>query len=143
MKKPDFILKGRKVFGGNARGEALVTSELITWNGGIYYGSGEVVERNHEIIGKVVKDRILIFDGSNGSTAYARRHADTVRYGNGPKGVILISSFRHDPPAAIAVIAAGIPSIDEVEDNPLKYIKTGDQIKLDADKGIVEIYKIK
>jgi len=142
MIKPDFILKGRKVIGGISEGEALVTSELITWNGGVFFGTGEVVERNHEIYGKLVKNKILVFDGSNGSTVYARIHAKTVRDGNGPKGVILISSFRHDPPAAIAVVAAGIPSVDELEDNPLKYIKTGDYVKLDANKGTVEIYKV-
>ena len=45
-------LKGRKVVGGVAEGEALVTEERISGWGGIDPRSGTVIETRHELRGK-------------------------------------------------------------------------------------------
>ncbi len=48
---PDIVLHGRKVVGGVARGEALVTRETISGWGGVNPMKGEVIESRHELRG--------------------------------------------------------------------------------------------
>ncbi len=42
---------------------------------------------------------------------------------------------------AAGCILAGIPLMDKLDKDPTKVIKTGDLVKIDADKGIVEVMK--
>ncbi|HDM05699.1 MAG TPA: DUF126 domain-containing protein, partial [Candidatus Aenigmarchaeota archaeon] len=49
------ILKGRIICEGRAEGEALVTSQPISFFGGVDPRTGIVVEKGHELEGKCVK----------------------------------------------------------------------------------------
>ena len=49
--KPDIVLTGRKVVGGIAEGEALVTRDTISGWGGINAMTGTVIESRHEMGG--------------------------------------------------------------------------------------------
>ena len=51
------VLRGRKVVGGCAEGEALVTRDTISGWGGINEREGTVIERRHELRGKASKTR--------------------------------------------------------------------------------------
>ncbi len=44
---------------------------------------------------------------------------------------------------AYASIVMNIPTVDELDKNPLEIIETGDWVKVDASKGIVEVTKKK
>ena len=48
---PDIVLRGRKVVGGVAAGEALVTRETISGWGGVNPMKGDVIESRHELRG--------------------------------------------------------------------------------------------
>jgi len=45
----------------------------------------------------------------------------------------------HEPVLSGAVIATEIPTVDHPEKNVLKLIKTGDYIKVDATRGVIEV----
>ena len=57
------ILRGRKVVGGCAEGEALVTRDTISGWGGIDPMTGTVIETHHELRGVSFKDKVLVFPG--------------------------------------------------------------------------------
>ena len=65
------ILRGRKVVGGVAEGEALVTRDTISGWGGINEREGTVIERRHELRGVSFKDKILVFPGAKGSSGWS------------------------------------------------------------------------
>ena len=43
------ILKGRKIFGGKASGESMVSKEAISFFGGIDPDTGTIVEKGHPL----------------------------------------------------------------------------------------------
>src|SRR5208283_2369236 len=59
-------LRGRVIYGGDAEGDALVTSQAISFYGGVDPASGEVIERGHELQGECVKGRVLVFPNGKG-----------------------------------------------------------------------------
>ena len=58
------VLRGRKVVGGVAEGEALVTHETISGWGGIDPMTGTVIETRHALHGVSFKDKVLVFPGA-------------------------------------------------------------------------------
>ena len=61
-------LIGRKIFGGCAEGDALVTSQGISFFGGVDPDSGMVIERGHELEGQSMAGKVLVFPSGKGST---------------------------------------------------------------------------
>jgi predicted aconitase with swiveling domain len=68
---PDIVLRGRKVVGGVAAGEALVTRETISGWGGVNPMKGEVIESRHELRGVSFAGKVLIFPGAKGSSGWS------------------------------------------------------------------------
>ena len=60
------VLRGRKVVGGLAEGEALVSHDTISGWGGIDAKAGTIIERRHELVGQSFKDKVLLFPGAKG-----------------------------------------------------------------------------
>jgi predicted aconitase with swiveling domain len=54
-------LKGRIISKGKGAGEALVTSQPISFYGGVDPNTGEIIEKGHELQGKSVKGKVLVF----------------------------------------------------------------------------------
>lgn len=132
----EIILKGHKVSKGKAQGEALVSQSPVSFLGGINPETGLVVEKGHEIEGRNVSGKILIFPVGKGSTAGSFQLYELAYYKNAPKAII---NLRADPVVAIGAIISNIPMVDELDKNPLEMIKTGDFVEVDADQGIVRV----
>ncbi len=137
-------LKGRSITSGVAEGEAMVTNEALGFSHGLDPTTGQIGDSGHEWFGKSVKGKVLVFPYGKGSTTGGLYILEAAKRGNAPAAVINVET---DP-----VIAAGfilvkilydekIPVIDRLEQNPIKLIKTGDRVKVDADNGVVEIYR--
>ena len=132
------VLKGRKVCGGVAEGEALVTKEAIGFLGGVNPNTGVVVEKKHELEGQKITGRVLVFPHGKGSTSGPYVIHATARRGNGPVAMINVKA---EPIIAVGAVMAGIPLMDNLERNPIEVISTGDWVRVDADNGIIEITK--
>ncbi|MBU4340932.1 MAG: DUF126 domain-containing protein, partial [Euryarchaeota archaeon] len=61
-------LKAHIVSRGNAQGEALVTSQPISFLGSVDPKTGVVIEKGHELAGKSIKGKVLVFPSGKGST---------------------------------------------------------------------------
>jgi predicted aconitase with swiveling domain len=132
------VLRGRKVIGGLAEGEAVVTKEPVSFLGGVNPDKGVVVERGHELEGQSITGKIFIFPHGKGSTAgpyiiYAMAKRKTA-----PVAMINLEA---EPIIAVGAAMGNIPLVDRLDKNPLEVIATGDHVRVDGDQGIVEITK--
>jgi len=133
------VLKGRKVVGGVVEGEALVTHQGIDCNGGIDPRTGVVIERRHELNGKSVKDKILVFPYGKGSSGWARQfYFLSKKFGNGPKAII---NKRLMEMVVVAAIATKTPMVICTDPDPTMSIGNGDWVRVDADKGYIEVFR--
>jgi len=132
------ILRGRKVIGGVAEGEALVTKEPISFLGGVNPDQGVVVERGHEAEGQCLTGKIFIFPHGKGSTAGPYIIYAMAKRRTAPAAMINVEA---EPIIAVGAAMGNIPLVDRLEQNPLEVIATGDYVKIDGDKGIVEVTK--
>ena len=129
-------LKAHIVSRGKALGEALVTSQPISFLGSIDTKTGNVVEKGHELAGKSIKGKVLVFPGGKGSTVGSYAIYQLRKNGAAPCAMINIKA---EPIVAVGAIISDIPLVDRVEKNPLAMIKTGDKVLVDAIVGSVEI----
>jgi len=132
----EIILKGHKVSKGKAEGEALVSKTAISFLGSVNPETGLIVEEGHELNGKSLSDKVLIFPIGKGSTAGSYQLYELAYYKKGPKAIINIQA---DPIVAIGAIISNIPMMDRLDQNPIEVIKTGDLVEVDADQGIVRV----
>jgi len=132
------MLRGRRVIGGSAEGEAVVTREPVSFLGGVNPDKGIVVERGHELEGQSITGKIFVFPHGKGSTAgpyiiYAMAKRKTA-----PVAMINVEA---EPIIAVGAAMGNIPLVDRLDKNPLEVIATGDHVRIDGDQGIVEITK--
>jgi len=125
-------MKGRMINPGKARGEAMVSRTPIGFYGGIDPKTGVVIEKGHELEGKSVKDKILVFPSGKGSTV-----GSYVIYGLKKNGVAPAAIVNHETETIVAtgVILSGIPCVDGID---IEKIKTGNKLMVDADQAEVE-----
>jgi predicted aconitase with swiveling domain len=132
------MLRGRKVIGGSAEGEAVVTKEPVSFLGGVNPDKGVVVERGHELEGQSITGKIFVFPHGKGSTAGPYIIYAMAKRKTGPVAMINVEA---EPIIAVGAAMGNIPLVDRLDKNPLEAIATGDHVRIDGDQGIVEITK--
>jgi predicted aconitase with swiveling domain len=133
------VLKGRKVISGTVQGEAVVTTQPISFLGGVDPNTGQVVEKGHEVEGQSITGKIFVFPHGKGSTAgpyiiYAMTKRETA-----PLAMINVTA---EPIIAVGAAMGNIPLVDKLDRNPLEVIATGDHVMIDGEKGLVEVTKM-
>jgi uncharacterized protein len=83
------VSEGRTLSPGEARGEALVLDEPLSFWGGVDPASGRIVDRHHPQVGRSVAGRILVMPSGRGSSSSSSVLAEAVRAGTGPAGIVL------------------------------------------------------
>jgi len=135
-------LKGRGITEGCNRGEALVTSQMFGFWGGLDPKTGLIIDQRHELFGKNVKGKVFVFPEGRGSTVGAAVILELVRCGNAPvaivnrktegilaTGGILADKFYNIP----------IPIVDSLDKDPTVEIKTGDLVEVNGTTGEVTV----
>ncbi len=129
------ILTGRTIYSGNAQGEALVTSQGISFFGGVDPDTGVIVERGHELEGRSIAGKVLVFSTGKGSTVGSYTLYRLKHNGLAPAAII---NAECETITAVGCIISEIPCIDQLEINK---IRNGDHLVLNAAKARVEIVK--
>jgi predicted aconitase with swiveling domain len=133
------VLKGRKVIGGVAEGEALVSKKPLMGFGNINVKDGFTVERNHPLFEVPFQGKVLVFPeprGSGGFVGYGR----TVEFGKNPVAFLY---RRGNNLTVFAAMNMKVPTVTDFDRDPLEVIETGDFVRVDGDKGVVEVFKKK
>ncbi len=120
-------LKGRIIYKGKAEGEALVSSQPISFYGGVDPTTGVVIEKGHELQGQSVKGKMLVFPTGKGSTVGSYTLYRMKKNGTAPAGII---NRECETVVAVGVIISEIPCVDKIE---ISKIKTGEKIQIEND----------
>ncbi|MEM3711249.1 MAG: DUF126 domain-containing protein [Thermoprotei archaeon] len=131
------VIRGRAISKGVAKGEALVTSQPISFLGGVDPSTGIVVDSNHELAGRKLTGKVLVFPHGKGSTVGTYTLYQLAKNGLGP---IAIVNRVAEPIVAVGAIMSGIPLVDNLEIDPVKTLKTGQLMLVDGDRGLVEVF---
>ena len=124
-------LKGRLISKGKGEGQALVTSQPISFYGGVDPNTGVVIEKGHELQGQSVKGKILVFPTGKGSTVGSYTLYRMKKNGTAPAGMI---NRECETVVAVGAIISEIPCVDKVD---ISKIKTGDTVNIE--NGIISI----
>ncbi len=126
-------MDGRSISPGSAEGEAIVSPEPIGFYGGIDLDTGVVIEKGHPLEGQSVTGKVLVFPNGKGSTV-----GSYVIYGLAKNGVgpVAIVNKETETIVATGAILAGIPCVDKID---IDQINSGDNLRIDADAGTVEV----
>jgi len=130
------ILKGRKVMGGNAEGEALVSTEPVSFYGGVDPVTGCVTEPGHCCCGENITGKVFIFPTGKGSTVGSYVIYRMKKLGTAPAAIINVET---EAILATGCVISDIPLVDKLDQNPVEVIKSGDHVVVRASEGIVEV----
>ncbi|HIP25911.1 MAG TPA: DUF126 domain-containing protein, partial [Archaeoglobus profundus] len=83
-----------------------------------------------------ISNKIFVFPTGRGSTVGTYILLRMKKKGTAPKAIINVET---EPIIAVGAIIAGIPLMDKLEINPLKIIKSGEWVKVNALEGWIEI----
>ena len=131
-------LHGRKVVGGVAEGEALVTHAHISGWGGIDSRTGTIVEMRHPLRGQSFAGKVLVFPGAKGSSGWSNAFHLTRSMGVAPAAMLFNEMTTK---IALGAVVTRAPALTDFDQDPLVVIRTGDWVRVDADAGTVEVIR--
>jgi predicted aconitase with swiveling domain len=125
------ILHGRTIYEGVVQGKALVTSQGISFFGGVDPETGVIVERGHELEGQSIAGKILVFPQGKGSTVgsytlYRLKHS-----GMAPAAII---NSECETITAVGCIISEIPCVDKID---IQLIETDAVINVEGGKIVI------
>lgn len=132
------VLHGRKVVGGVAEGEALVTTDRISGWGGIDPRTGSIIETRHQLRGVSFAGKVLVFPGAKGSSGWSSQFHVARLMDKAPAAMLFNEMTTK---IALGSVVTHAPALTDFDRDPLSCIETGDWVKVDADRGVVEIRK--
>ena len=99
------VLAGRVLVAGSADAPAVVSREPISLWGGLDPGTGEIIDRRHELSGRNVAGRVFVLPGGRGSSTGSAILLESIRAGTAPAGII---TRRTDAIMALGSIVADV-----------------------------------
>jgi predicted aconitase with swiveling domain len=138
MNDSEVVLKCHKIIGGYGEGEVLVSHEPIC-----FYltdpKTGVVREKSHELAGKNIANKVLVFpSGKASSVVQIDGLFKLASHNNAPRAMIVKDV---ETVLIVSAFMVNVPLVDRLEKNPFEVIRTGDFVKVDADRGSVTIKK--
>ena len=140
MKNSEITLECHKIIGGYGEGEALVSHEPIC-----FYltdpKTGVVREKNHELAGKSIANKVLVFpSGKASSVVQIDGLFKLAQHNVAPKALIVKDV---ETVLVVSAFIVRVPLVDRLEKDPFKIIHDGDFVKVDAGNGRVTIARLK
>jgi predicted aconitase with swiveling domain len=120
-------LKGKIVFKGRVKGEALVTKQQISFYGGVDPDKGIITEKGHELEGKSIAGKILIFPSGKGSTVGSYGLYRMKKNGVAPLGMI---NQNCETIVAVGAVISEIPMVDGID---ISKITSGYKVEISGD----------
>jgi hypothetical protein len=119
-------LKCHKIIGGYGEGEALVSHEPICFYL-IDPKTGIIRERRHELAGKSVANKILVFPSGKASSVVQMDGLYKLVTNNLAPNAMIVKDV--ETVLVVAAFIAKVPLVDRLEKDPFKVIHNGDFIK--------------
>jgi predicted aconitase with swiveling domain len=132
------VLHGRRVVGGSAAGEALVTRQALPGWGGVDPTRGVITERHHDLCGQCFAGKVLVFRGAKGSSGWSAMY-HTARLAQTAPLALVFNELTTK--VALGAVVMRIPSVTGLDRDPLELIQSGDWVRVDGDRGTVEVLR--
>ena len=100
--------------------------------------TGTIVETRHELKGVSFAGRVLVFPGAKGSSGWSNAFHLTRSMGVAPAAMLFNEMSTK---IALGAVVTRAPSLTDFDRDPLDVIRTGDWVRVDADHGVVEVYR--
>jgi predicted aconitase with swiveling domain len=130
------VYKGRGISTGSSEGEALVTTESLSFFGSVDPDSGTITEIGHELYRVNISRKVLVMQSTKGSTAstwaMCRLHENRVS----PAAIII---GKADTILISGAIIAQIPCVDNFSFDPTEKFRSGQRLRVNANEGTVEV----
>ena len=97
-----------------------------------------ITETRHELGAQSFKDKILVCRGATGSSGWSAMYHITRLAGTALKALIFNEMTTK---IALGAVVMRVPSVTDLDQNPLESIETGDWVTVDGDNGMVEVQK--
>jgi predicted aconitase with swiveling domain len=81
---------------------------------------------------------VLVFPGAKGSSGWSNAFHMAKLAGKAPKAMIFTVMTTK---IALGAVVMRIPTVTDLDGDPLALIETGDRVRVDGDRGVVEIWK--
>jgi predicted aconitase with swiveling domain len=125
------VFKCHKISEGKTQGEVIVSKDDI-----MFYlidpDTGKFIEHAHDLEGKIIANKILVFPSGKGSSVVqADGLFQLMKKGNQPKAMIVEHS---DTVLVTSAILFEIPMVDNVDKEFYETVKDGDTVVVDADR---------
>ncbi|AEH61378.1 protein of unknown function DUF126 [Methanosalsum zhilinae DSM 4017] len=126
----------RSISKGTGEGTALVSRDPISFLGNVDPETGIIVDPDHELYGKCIKDTVLVFPSGKGSTVGSYVLYQLKKNGFAPAAMVNLES---EPIVAVGAIISDIPLVDRPGIDIYETIKDGDFLKVNGIEGYIEI----
>jgi len=133
--------KGYCVISGECEGKIVVTSQAISFAGGVDPITGCINDPRHELFGQSVSKKVLAFPFGKGSSATSLFLLELARVGKAPAAII---NVRTEPILAAGAILSKhfygkeIPILN-LDEKGFRALKTGQRVFVNATKGLLTI----
>lgn len=129
-------INGRIISFGNTEGELLISKIPISFFGMVNVKDGTIIDKNNELYGNSIKDKILLFPHGCGSTVGSYSIYQLKMNNVAPKGII---NLECETIIAVGSIMSNIPLIDKLEKNPYLYVNNGDIVTINSNDSCIYI----
>jgi uncharacterized protein len=130
------IVRGRGAFPGVAEGIALVGIKTVPGWDAFDPQTGTILEQGNPLFGQTIKGKVLILNGSRGSTGFGTQFLKARIAGVGPIAMVFP---RIDSRLGTACVVAKVPVVTDLEQNIFELVKSGDWVRVDGNQGLVTI----
>jgi len=131
------VIKGRGAYPGIAEGEALLCMDSVPgWGVAFDTRTGAIDEPGNSLYGQSVKGKVLILNGSRGSTAFATQFHRIRVAGVGPIALVIP---RIDSRTGVVCVVSRVPAVTDLESDIFSVVQNGDWLRVDGDAGSILI----
>lgn len=130
------VLRGRGLGGGVCEAEALVTTQAIAGWGGLDARTGTIIESRHELYGQSIAGKVLVFPAAKGSSGWSGVIHLARLEGSGPAAMVFNVM---NTKIALSVVVSHVPCVTALDHDPTSVIRSGDLVRVDGDRGVLEI----
>jgi predicted aconitase with swiveling domain len=129
-----------RALGAAVEGEALVSSEGFSPRYDLDRWSGLITKPGHKLEGQNIRDKILFFPTAKGGIAAGWAFYDIRNKGFAPKALVFGVT---NPVMVQGAVFANIPITEGWSRNPLECIQTGDVVRVDPARKVIELLRRK
>jgi len=135
----EWILKGKAVVPGKAKGVAIVSRQPLSLWGGLNPQTGEIIDRRHDRSGAILTDKVFVYPTGKGSSTTSTILMESVRAGTAPAAIVNLTP---DPLSALGAIVADelygrVVPIVTLSQEDFDAIREGDALTVERDGTII------